>query len=59
MTRRGKIARLPQPIREQGNTRFEGERTRDGHADRFGAACAAIEAAATATDPNRIFAQII
>jgi phage FluMu gp28-like protein len=42
-----------------GNTRFEGERTRDGHADRFWAACAAIEAAATYTDPNRIFAQII
>jgi phage FluMu gp28-like protein len=42
-----------------GNTRFEGERTTNGHADRFWAACAAVEAAATCTDPNRIFAQII
>jgi len=42
-----------------GNVRFEGERTRDGHADRFWAACAALEAAATYTNPNRIYAQII
>ena len=42
-----------------GNVRFEGERTTNGHSDRFWAACAALEAAATSTDPNRIFAQII
>jgi len=46
-------------VTASGNVRFEGERTNDGHADRFWAACAAIEAAASYTVPNRIFAQLI
>jgi phage FluMu gp28-like protein len=46
-------------VTASGNVRFEGERTRDGHADRFWAACAAVEAAATYVNPNRIYAQLI
>jgi len=42
-----------------GNIRFEGERHKNSHADRFWAACAALEAAATSIDPSRIFAQLI
>ena len=46
-------------VTDSGNVRFEGERTRDGHADRFWAACAAVEAAATYVNPNRVWAQLI
>jgi len=46
-------------VTASGNVRFEGERTRDGHADRFWAACAAVEAAATYVNPNHIYAQLI
>jgi phage FluMu gp28-like protein len=46
-------------VTSAGNIRFEGERRQNSHADRFWAACLALHAAATATDPNRIFAQII
>jgi phage FluMu gp28-like protein len=46
-------------VTASGNVRFEGERTRDGHADRFWAACAAVEAAATYVKPGHIYAQLI
>jgi phage FluMu gp28-like protein len=46
-------------VTTSGNVRFEGERGQNSHADRFWAACLALEAAATASEPNRIFAQVI
>jgi phage FluMu gp28-like protein len=42
-----------------GNIRFEGERQHNSHADRFWAACAAIEAAATHTPECKIWAELI
>jgi len=46
-------------VTSSGNIRFEGERHQNSHADRFWAACLALEAAAPYANPNRIFAQII
>jgi phage FluMu gp28-like protein len=46
-------------VTASGNVRFEDERTRDGHAGRFWAACAVVEAAATCVNPNHIYAQLI
>jgi phage FluMu gp28-like protein len=46
-------------VTSSGNIRFDGERHNNSHADRFWAACLALEAAASRTDPNRIFAQVI
>ena len=42
-----------------GNIRFTGERTANGHADRFWALALALHAARQQTNSNRIFAQII
>ena len=42
-----------------GNIRFTGERTANGHADRFWALALALHAARQQTTTNRIFAQII
>jgi phage FluMu gp28-like protein len=42
-----------------GNIRFTGERTANGHADRFWALALALHAARQQTNRNRIFAQII
>jgi phage FluMu gp28-like protein len=42
-----------------GNIRFTGERTANGHADRFWALALALHAARQQTTTNRIFAQLI
>jgi len=42
-----------------GNIRFTGERTTNGHADRFWALALALHAAKQSTTTNRIFAQLI
>jgi phage FluMu gp28-like protein len=42
-----------------GNLRFTGERTSDGHADRFWALALALHAAKQTTTTHRIFAQLI
>ena len=42
-----------------GNIRFTGERTRNGHADRFWALALALHAAKQAGRTNRVFAQLI
>jgi phage FluMu gp28-like protein len=42
-----------------GNIRFTGERTKNGHADRFWALALALHAARQASGVNRIFAQLI
>jgi phage FluMu gp28-like protein len=42
-----------------GNLRFTGERTRDGHADRFWGLALALHAAKQPARTNRIFAQLI
>jgi phage FluMu gp28-like protein len=42
-----------------GNIRFTGERTRNGHADRFWALALALHAAQQPATTNRIFAQLI
>jgi len=42
-----------------GNIRFTGERTKNGHADRFWGLALALHAAKQATRTNRVFAQLI
>jgi phage FluMu gp28-like protein len=42
-----------------GNIRFTGERTKNGHADRFWALALALHAARQASGVNRIFSQLI
>ena len=42
-----------------GNLRFTGERTANGHADRFWALALALHAAKETTAANRVFAQLI
>jgi phage FluMu gp28-like protein len=51
---------LPLPaFTAAGNIRFEGERQNNSHADRFWAACAALEAAASPPHENKIWAVLI
>jgi phage FluMu gp28-like protein len=42
-----------------GNIRFTGERTKNGHADRFWGLALALHAAKQATRTNKVFAQLI
>jgi phage FluMu gp28-like protein len=42
-----------------GNIRFTGERTRNGHADRFWGLALALHAAKQPANTNRVFAQLI
>jgi phage FluMu gp28-like protein len=46
-------------VTASGNIRFEGERQNNSHADRFWAACAALEAAASHPPECKIWAQLI
>jgi phage FluMu gp28-like protein len=55
---RADLRSLRKTVTAGGNIRFEGERTQEGHADRFWALALALQAAKETT-VNKIFAQLI
>jgi len=56
---RADLRSLRKEATASGHTRFTGERTQLGHADRFWALALALHAAKRATTANKIFAQLI
>jgi phage FluMu gp28-like protein len=56
---RADLRSLRKEATASGNIRFSGERTKNGHADRFWALALALHAARQSASVNRIFAQVI
>ncbi len=56
---RADLRSLRKEATASGNIRFSGERTKNGHADRFWALALALHAARRPASVNRIFAQVI